>query len=537
MKISKLFIISTNQSFGSAIESSLARIKPAAKIIKLTWEELENNYISKHINPNGMILMNLFEKFNETFCFSYSKFCSTSRITENDEQVLPPLNFLRSWALLENDSENFNNILPRFLFLAISDSCSHILSKYIYKPKEYILKIPFSIDAIIDKLETLKPVKFKPDLIDGSLTLLKDVLKPHGSEIILKEPKETTTSERVYNILLADDHMGRSALAYSFQRLLNNFEIVKEGGYYFNVYGEKSASMVLQRVITEPFDLIILDKQFTAQQLDGDVILSNIRAVDPVQPIIIFTGKYRNNLEASSRYGTQFDAAYFEKNKLLSNNKINNENLHSLVDLIIDRILSVRNRNCIFEEDTTLVIEKNGEKNIFSYEVLRWWLLRSVKEMFFGRINYCFIFLRFRNDSQLHINYKDVKIFLNKLSNFILEASSGSICKNDIKIGYGDLERSCITLIVPKYTKNDLIDIITEFEKEFFQNNNYSYNVSKSLIFFPEDLPCSLIKKPKTQDDHEIERERVQDSLNYILKVGRLVGRETLVGINEILYL
>ena len=157
--------------------------------------------------------------------------------------------------------------------------------------------------------------------------------------------------------------------------------------------------------------------------------------------------------------------------------------------------------------------------------------------MFFGRINYCFIFLRFRNDSQLHINYKDVKIFLNKLSNFILEASSGSICKNDIKIGYGDLERSCITLIVPKYTKNDLIDIITEFEKEFFQNNNYSYNVSKSLIFFPEDLPCSLIKKPKTQDDHEIERERVQDSLNYILKVGRLVGRETLVGINEILYL
>lgn len=170
-----------------------------------------------------------------------------------------------------------------------------------------------------------------------------------------------------YNILLVDDRLGNLTSAGYLQYKLN--KVIEDKYEKFKLkYGEFGVNITINpenklkklefRLKSEPFDLILLDLNFQNEincaehtrcteprndqkscfyckeisgflpdekpkyfynELGAYWLRYKIRPFNPGIPVIIFTSKFKNDIDMASKYGIyEFNAAYFEKSRLLN---------------------------------------------------------------------------------------------------------------------------------------------------------------------------------------------------------------------------
>jgi len=523
VKLSRLSIIAEHKTFALYLKDALSQKRGRAKFEVFNWEQFAEAYLSTGELPFGVILVNLFEKFNQSHSRTLLSF-RESKTSELFERSYPPLDFLRMFAHLSlRSSPQKMGPLPKLLFLHVAVVSKQVLSAYLEKPEDHFLQIPVSVEGLLTKLEHLPESKFIDGVYTQTEPFLLEALQPHGpfegKYEGLEGPK---AASEVFNVLLADDRLGRPSMAFALGELINQVDIVRESRLSFRVFGETSAAKVYSRILTGIYDLLILDKQFATREKDGEAILKEIRRVDPVEPIIVFTGKYADNIEKASQYGTQFGAAYFEKGKLLTKSgEVDKRNLHLLVNLIIDRIQSVRSPH-VFSES------KNGKlsqvNNLYTYEVMRWWAQRSIKEALSGNQGYCAVFVS--NNSNF-----DVSFLSNRLLEFLTpyKMKGGKL---NPPVGFGDFHRSCLLLILPFYEKGEIFRRFREFDQIVYGTGSES---RKCFIFLPDDLPKRL--KIKISTSSAPEPNDVHDAIEYVMSIGRLINKSMLAGPNNFIHI
>lgn len=524
VRLSKLTIISEHKYLPVYLKTEIHKQRPGTLIHIYNWEEFIEEYLFNRKLPLGTILVTLFEQFDGSFSKSLYSF-QQKNINENYERFIPPLDFLRTLALKRVNNEDIKELIPRILFTHIIDISNGLLANYINNPNLHFLQIPTTIENIIDKLENLPETDFhSPNKIrNESSSFLLEALQPHEK---FKKSTEcgpyNDFDTKVFKLLLADDRLGRPGMAKAFEELINQVEVVKDFKVSFQVFGETIADNVFKRILTGTYDLLILDKQFGVGEIDGETILQKIRNADPVQPVIIFTGKYADDIEKASRYGTQFDAAYFEKNKLLANKKLNKTNLSIFVNLMIERIQSVRNSHIIMQSKKGDLKLVDGFK---SYEVMRWWTQRKIKEALLSNQKYSIVFVSLKSFTDFSDLIKRLKEFFSKFPEHIKDL----FMKIPPQVGFGDFQRSCILLLLPFIERSDIFRTFKEFDNIIYNDKDES---RKCFIYLPDDFPLEL-----KYGIPDLEPDNIIYAFEYVMNTGQLINKRFLVGSNNFIHI
>ncbi len=527
MQYRKISIISNHTKFSENLENKIQKSIKDVEISKFSWNSFEEKYLSYSDLPKGVIIANLFENFNDSFSDFFNILqIEKTKITNHQNESFPPLNFIRSYAFIKKsyDQEHYYK-LPKVMFLSINDISNKYLSFYINSINNHLLTLPFTINKLIKDLEKSQILSFTENVCEDGKRFLIRALKPHG-QTDEQDNESIIKYYRSFIILLADDHLGRSDISKALQEVINSSKIIQNSKIEFKILGETDAGRTLDRYKKEPYDLIILDKQFTNQTIQGDEILAEIRKFDLVQPILILTGKHQNHIEMSSRYGTNYNASYFEKSRLVTaEGTLNFEALEVFIKLILEQLNKIINPSSLIEFANGFEVYND----LFSYNIMSWWILQTVKDYFVSKSNYSYIFIKPQESYKLTDEYNAYKKFLIRLKEVINKSLISESNQNNIIMGFGDSNNSSFLLIVPNHSKKNILDLFLNESK-----NNHLLEIKDyilSIVVIPDDLPYQLRRNASSIVDLTL-----LEICQFIKKMGAIFHTKSDLGINEFFY-